>query len=464
MDRLERIKSKIKYYLSVAINFANENKVVYLIAFSAVILIVVLSIGIARVISLKRGGSEPSPSKKKQEGMMMVGRDESGKPIYKDKAEVEEEFIVEDPTLLAFKEDAREGYMNNCIFLGDSRTVAMVAYGFVSDDQVLAKVGITHTQVENTTFTQNSGRQYTLASYLESHQYPVIYVNYGVNGMVGMKKDKFKSTYESLIDRICKLAPESSVVLMGIWPVDDYGIYRGNVSNELIVEYNAWLLELAEKKGLHYLDVEKILTGEDGQIRRDCDGGDGLHYKAYAYSLIIDYIIHHPVPGVSDDGEFKVKYVPPSGEYKQMIKDKAPLPSNAVEVKPEEYLESLVTPAITPAVTPAITPAITPGPTIVHPEFIPSPSVSPSPIVVPDPSPSPTPDTPPGGGDSGTEEGGSNEPTKEPENTGEGGGGNEGEEGSEEGGSGGNEGESGEPTQEAEGESQSANNDSPQSE
>ena len=31
---------------------------------------------------------------------------------------------VEDPTILAYNADTRSGYMNNCVFLGDSRTVA----------------------------------------------------------------------------------------------------------------------------------------------------------------------------------------------------------------------------------------------------------------------------------------------------------------------------------------------------
>ena len=65
-----------------------------------------------------------------------------------------------DPTVLALNEKTRNGYMNNCLFLGDSRTVAMVSYGFVSDDNVLAQVGIAHTSVEKNTFTNNAGMKY----------------------------------------------------------------------------------------------------------------------------------------------------------------------------------------------------------------------------------------------------------------------------------------------------------------
>ena len=67
---------------------------------------------------------------------------------------IEEEY----KTVLEYNADTKPGYMNNCIFLGDSRTVAMVSYGFVSDENVLAKVGISHTSVLSTTFMQNSGK------------------------------------------------------------------------------------------------------------------------------------------------------------------------------------------------------------------------------------------------------------------------------------------------------------------
>ena len=71
----------------------------------------------------------------------------------------------------------------------------MVNYGFVSDENALAKIGIAHTAVESTTFTNNAGRQYTLSSYLASHPAPVVYVCYGVNGMNGISEEKYEKTY-----------------------------------------------------------------------------------------------------------------------------------------------------------------------------------------------------------------------------------------------------------------------------
>ena len=54
--------------------------------------------------------------------------------------------------------------------------------------------------------------------------------------------------------------------------------------------------------------------------KREYNAGDGLHYAPSAYNDIIDYIIHHPVPGVSDEGEYKVKYVKPNKDYTNIVK------------------------------------------------------------------------------------------------------------------------------------------------
>lgn len=342
---------------------------------------------------------------------------------------------IEYKTILDYKEDAKSGYMNNCIFLGDSRTVAMVSYGFVSDENVLAQVGISHPSVESNTFVQNSGKQYTLKSYLASHQAPVIYIGYGVNGMGG-SDEKYEKSYTTLVEHIMEMAPDSKIVLMSIWPVDDYGTYKKTVKNEWVNKYNKFLEALAEHEEIYYLNVNEILTGSDGQIKPEYDAGDGLHYRACAYTVILDYIIHHPVPGIPDDGEFVVKYVKPTGDFKKMQKEKVPLPSNAQEVDASELLtpspevdEMLLTPSLTyipekksdskPTPTPTAPPASQPTPTpIPQNEPGPTPSPSPSPTVYPtspagDPTGDPTSDPTDEPTSDPTDEP-TNEPTDEP--------------------------------------------------
>ena len=149
--------------------------------------------------------------------------------------------------LLTLKEGTQKGYMNRCVFLGDSRTVAMVNYGLVNDDAALAEIGISHPSFKGNRFLNNAGKEYTLKSYLESHQAPVIYIALGVNGINDANEEHYKSTYLDLIDTVMNEAPKSNVVLMSIGPVDDNGMYKRTVQNSWVRKYNDFLLETAKE-------------------------------------------------------------------------------------------------------------------------------------------------------------------------------------------------------------------------
>lgn len=216
-----------------------------------------------------------------------------------------------DTTVLVKKEGAKEGYLNRCVFLGDSRTVAMVNYGFFNDDSALAQIGISHPAFASNKFMNNAGKEYTMKSYLESHQAQVIYILLGVNGINDSSEDHYKNTFISLIDRVAELAPNSNIVLVSIGPVDDNGRYKNYVQNALIDKYNDFLLEIAKEKHIFYLDIAEVLKGSDGQVKSEYNGGDGLHYSGKGCEAIFNYIVEHPVPGISDEGEYVVKYVKP---------------------------------------------------------------------------------------------------------------------------------------------------------
>jgi len=305
---------------------------------------------------------------------------------------------VEYSTVLQYNPDTKPGYMNNCVFLGDSRTVAMVSYGFVSDENVLAKVGIGHTAVMNSKFTQNSGKEYTVAEYLASHPAPVVYLAFGVNGMNGISEENYEKSFKEMVEAIIEKAPDSEIVIMAIGPVDDYGAYKKSVQNSWINKYNEFLKTLAEYEGIYYLDVDTVLKGEDGQVKPEYDAGDGLHYRACAYTVILDYIIHHPVIGVPDDGEFVVKYVKPTGQFKKMMKETTTLPANVqvvTETAPVSEAvkeDEIITPSPTVTMVPTI--SVSPSPTIkTKPAVSPSPTVIPTkePGMTPTPTPVPTP-------------------------------------------------------------------------
>lgn len=265
---------------------------------------------------------------------------------------------TEATTVLAKKDDAKKGYMNRCVFLGDSRTVAMVNYGLINDDAALAQIGISHPSFKNNTFINNAGHEYTLKSYLASHQAPVIYIALGVNGINDPSEDHYKNTFIDLIDTVGSLSPNSNIVLMSIGPVNDNGMYKKTVQNSWINKYNSFLLDTAKEKHIFYLDISEILTGSDGQVKPEYNGGDGLHYSGSGCEAIFNYIVEHPVPGISDDGDYVVKYIKPNPKNTKVTMDDG---SGIDEAKLQELMNMMMEePTSTPTPTP--TPTVTAEP------------------------------------------------------------------------------------------------------
>ncbi|MCR5301370.1 MAG: hypothetical protein K6E49_02895 [Lachnospiraceae bacterium] len=259
-----------------------------------------------------------------------------------------------DTTILSYKENAQKGYLNRCVFLGDSRTVAMVNYGFFNDDAALAQIGISHPSFASNTFINNAGKQYTLSSYLASHQAPVIYIALGVNGINDPSEEHYKSTFIDLIDKVMNASSNSNIVLMSIGPVDDNGAYKKSVQNSWINKYNDFLLETAKQKHIFYLNISEVLTGQNGQVKSEYNGGDGLHYSKSGCEEIFNYIVDHPVPGIPDDGEYVVHYIKPNPNTTKVTMDDG---SGIDEEKLKELMDMMMEGAVpTPEVTVTPTP------------------------------------------------------------------------------------------------------------
>ena len=143
----------------------------------------------------------------------------------------------------------------------------------------------------------------------------------GVNGINGYSETQYQNAFLTLIDSVAKMAPNSNIVLVAIGPVDDNGIYKKSVQNAWIDKYNDFLLKTAKEKHIFYLDITEILKGSDGQVKSEYNGGDGLHYSGKGCEAIFRYIVEHPVPGISDEGEYVVKYIKPDPNRMKVTMD-----------------------------------------------------------------------------------------------------------------------------------------------
>lgn len=191
-----------------------------------------------------------------------------------------------------------DDYFDNTLFLGDSRTVALQAKGFILEQNTFAVNGISHVAFLTQQFTDSvTGVTGDIFSIVKERKPDKIYVALGVNGVAFIDKDTFLRRYEDLIDGLMAASPESKIIIQCILPVNEQNYTGGNpnLNNKNIDAMNTELLNLAESKGIFYLDISGLIKDGNNSLAEVYDSGDGLHFSFTGYSTIYDGICRHGV-------------------------------------------------------------------------------------------------------------------------------------------------------------------------
>lgn len=202
------------------------------------------------------------------------------------------------PTIVPQTEPVGDDYFADAVFIGDSRIVGMMTYSGVKS-HYYAKVSLNVFSVLHTEFLvppEGGDKLLTVLDALE--KYPVfkkVYLCFGVNEL-GYNPTAFINAYEYLLDEVIKRLPDATIYIQAIFPVSTEAAARSKygVTNEAIVRNNKLLLELAEKKGVYYVNVYEAFAGEDGALDPSISS-DGIHLGKEGIKLQMDYLRTHTV-------------------------------------------------------------------------------------------------------------------------------------------------------------------------
>ena len=200
-------------------------------------------------------------------------------------------------TVLQKSDKAGSSYMDDILFLGDSRIVGFQSFGYFGTKQMLAIVGLSHVDAQNKSYyIKDLGYNVYFKSYIESVNYPYIYIGYGINGVGFLDETVYKDSYRELVDNVKSYAPNSKIVLMSILPVIEGYSMTSKITNTEVDSYNVFLKNLAKEKGIYYLDLQEVMKNDDDSLRSEYCVGDGIHFNERAYTIIDEYILTHRVP------------------------------------------------------------------------------------------------------------------------------------------------------------------------
>ena len=167
---------------------------------------------------------------------------------------------------------------SNVAFIGDSRTQAFLMYSGLKDVIDYTNIGLmVDTAVTKKFVTNKKGEKITILEDMRNKNIDTVYIMLGINELGWVYNSIFIQKYEELIDKIKAIKPECEIILESIIPVTKTRSDKDNIyNNDKIVEYNKLIKQMANRKGIQYIDLVPILADQNGNLPENATP-DGIH-------------------------------------------------------------------------------------------------------------------------------------------------------------------------------------------
>lgn len=184
-------------------------------------------------------------------------------------------------------------YFNKITMVGDSNVMNMYLNGYLSGIRAWA-IPCLHADTMHSIELNlyGLGTKMKLLDAIQKYKPEIIVLNFGTFSTEWISEEKFLEKANSLLDRIKEISPNTKVILISIYPIKK-GENINKFTQDKINKYNFWILEMAEKHGLKFLDVQEALKGEDGYGKEEYFVDDNFHLTLLGHSIVKEYIKTH---------------------------------------------------------------------------------------------------------------------------------------------------------------------------
>ncbi|MDE7230405.1 MAG: hypothetical protein K2N56_07980 [Oscillospiraceae bacterium] len=191
-------------------------------------------------------------------------------------------------TVINLPTDYDPAIFDDDLFIGDSIFTGLYLYGYLDVNNVAAKVGYTPYNALHKDFSQTySG---SAADYAKEKQPKRIFIMLGSNAMgAGANFDNMVAQYDDLISALKDNSPSSEICVISIPPVtaDSSAAASAKISNGSIDSVNVKLKNMAKNAKVAYLDLNAMLSDDDGYFMKEYAEMDGLHFKGTTYKVLL---------------------------------------------------------------------------------------------------------------------------------------------------------------------------------
>lgn len=171
-------------------------------------------------------------------------------------------------------------YLDNSLFIGDSRVVGIMLYGGIDEMDFFCSEGLTIYELWDQQLKVNGkGSSMLLKEAIKTGGYDRIYLEIGINEMGQGTIDDFMTAYAGTAAKIREYAPDADIVLCSIMNVTAERDRTDKVfNNRRAGNRNKRIKSLCEENGYHYLDINEYVCGEDGNLKGEYSE-DSCHLK-----------------------------------------------------------------------------------------------------------------------------------------------------------------------------------------
>ncbi len=172
---------------------------------------------------------------------------------------------------------AEDGYFDNAIILASNQMRGLSDYGAVPRDNM-------YTGDFSPSDIITSGA----ASFIGGKNYDSIYIMFGANSAAAADFEEL-STF---IGEIRESNENAKIYLTSLIPLKADSETEG-LTNTEIESFNSLLLKYANENGVHYIDLNTFLVGNDGKLPKSKAESVGDRLKKDTYLEIADFLLTH---------------------------------------------------------------------------------------------------------------------------------------------------------------------------
>lgn len=201
--------------------------------------------------------------------------------------------------------DEYNAIVDRMVFVGDSICRGLEAYSILDNDKVIATGSVSAWGIDNFTFDY-AGTEMTYTDALKAINPEYIVFSMGMNDVNMTSSETFCENYNTILDRVHAILPNSKLFVASITPVTADTNFT---TNDTIDSYNMALKEYIENKSDYtcwFINIAPDLKNNYNCMKRDCNGGDGIHlspdaYRAMLYTVCDTVNSLFPAPSDSAD-------------------------------------------------------------------------------------------------------------------------------------------------------------------